>query len=335
MKKIKIAQIGTSRNSHGMMIFESLAKQPDLFEIIGYALPENEREKFPERMKAFEGYKEMTVDEILNNPEIEAVTIETEELYLTKYALMAAEHGKHIHMEKPGSPSFEDFKKLIETVKSNKTAFHIGYMYRYNPVIINLMNEIKNGDLGKIISVDAQMSCLYEADGRQWLDRFPGGMLYFLGCHLIDLIFRIKGKPENIIPLSKATGVDGTTAQDFGMVAFEYKNGVSTAKSSSMETGGFARRQLVVTGSKKTVDIRPLEFYAGGDDPSEQFTEKTEFASKEWGNRGELSRSEVFNRYDAMMESFGKIVLGEKVNPYSYDYELELFEIIMKSCGAM
>ena len=51
MKKIKIAQIGTSHNSHGSSIFNSLKKQSDLFEIVGYALPENEREKFPEEMK--------------------------------------------------------------------------------------------------------------------------------------------------------------------------------------------------------------------------------------------------------------------------------------------
>ena len=39
-----------------------------------------------------------TVDEILKNPEIEAVAVETEEIYLTKYALMVAEAGKHLHI---------------------------------------------------------------------------------------------------------------------------------------------------------------------------------------------------------------------------------------------
>ena len=47
MRKVRIAQIGTSRFSHGLYIFESLKNQPDIFEIAGYALPENERENFP------------------------------------------------------------------------------------------------------------------------------------------------------------------------------------------------------------------------------------------------------------------------------------------------
>ena len=97
MRKVKIAQIGTSQNSHGNDIFNCLKRNSDVFEIVGYALPENEREKFPERMAAFEGYREMTVEEILNDPEIEAVTVETEEIYLTKYAALVATCKKHLH----------------------------------------------------------------------------------------------------------------------------------------------------------------------------------------------------------------------------------------------
>ena len=116
MKKIKVAQIGTSKNSHGNDIWNSITKQKDIFDVVGYAFPENEREKFPDRAKAFDGYNEMTVDEILNNPEIEAVAVETEEIYLTKYALMVANAGKHLHMEKPGSADLADFEKLVETL---------------------------------------------------------------------------------------------------------------------------------------------------------------------------------------------------------------------------
>ena len=54
MKKIKIAQIGTSRNSHGNQIWNSLLKQNDIFEVVGYAFPEEEREKFPARVTVFD-----------------------------------------------------------------------------------------------------------------------------------------------------------------------------------------------------------------------------------------------------------------------------------------
>lgn len=329
MKKIKIAQIGTSQNSHGRSIFNSLKKLRDVFDIVGYALPEGEREKFPNCMPPFDGYPEMTVDEILKRPDIEAVTIETEEIYLTKYAMLAAKHNKHIHMEKPGGTVHSQFKALIDEVRKNKLVFHTGYMYRYNPYVKELMQKLKDEELGEIISVETQMNCIHPYTVRQWLSNFPGGIMFFLGCHLVDLIMQIQGKPENIIPLNTCTGVDGVTAQDFGMAVFEYKNGKSFAKVNAAEHGGYSRRQLVVTGTKKTVEIKPLELY----EHDGMFTRKTEYMSSDWNDTGKTERCDTFDRYDNMMKCFGEYISGKKENPWSYDYELELYETVLKACG--
>ena len=84
MKKIKIAQIGISKNGHGLAIFKSLTRLSKEFEIAGYALVEGEREKFAEQLACFDGYKELSLEEVLKDPTIEAVTVETEEIHLTK-----------------------------------------------------------------------------------------------------------------------------------------------------------------------------------------------------------------------------------------------------------
>lgn len=55
--------------------------------------------------------------------------------------------------------------------------------------------------------------------------------------------------------------------------------------------------------------------------------------SKDWHNSGLTGKSRTFDRYDTMMCSFGEYVRGEKGNPWSYAYELELYEIILKACG--
>ena len=298
MKKIRIAQIGTSLNSHGSHIFKSLKTHSEIFEIAGYALPENEREKFPERMSVFEGYKELTVDEILNDSTIDAVAIETEEVYLTKYAIRAAQHKKHIHMEKPGGTDLAEFEKLVEVVKENNLVFHLGYMYRYNPYVIELKKQIKNGELGDIISVEAQMNCDHPKELRQWLENFKGGMMFFLGCHLIDLIYSIQGKPQKIMPMNKCSNLDIVGAEDFGMVAFEYENGMSFAKTSAVEIGGFERRQLVVSGTRKTVELKPLEWYVEG---GEIITEKYVRESIDWKSFTSKEVSIPIDRYDSMM----------------------------------
>ena len=330
MRRIRVAQIGTSRYGHGNSIFQAMVKQPDVFEIVGYAMPEHEKEKFPGHMELFLPYPELTLEQVLNDPAIEAVTVETEEIYLTKYALMAAEHGKHIQMEKPGGESLEMFERLIETVRRAGKIFHTGYMYRYNPYVLELMEQVKNGELGDIISVEAQMNCYHIKEVRQWLENFPGGMMFFLGSHLIDLIFSIQGTPKKIIPLNMCSGVEGVTSNDFGMVAFEYEKGISFAKTSAVELGGFERRQLVVSGTKKTVELNPLEWYI---EDGRLFTERYVRENSFWFKKAEKERSQICDRYDTMIRSFGEMVLGEKENPWNYDYELALYKTLLKACG--
>lgn len=328
MKKIKVAQIGTSQNSHGSSIWRRLLRHSDLFEVVGYAFPENEREKFPEAVKSFEGYREMTVDEILEDAEIEAVVVETEEIYLTKYALMAAKAGKHIHMEKPGGTDIGEFRKLIEVLKAKKLTFSTGYMYRFNPEVRAALERVKSGELGRIYSVEAHMSCKHTKEVREWLENFPGGMLFFLGCHLIDLVYRIKGEPAEIIPLSCSTGIDGIDTKDFGMAVFRYPDGVSFVKTSDNEPGGVLRRQVVICGEKGTIEIRPIEVAV----PNGQYAVSRECGSTDFWGKWNENQSEVHDRYDAMMRNFAEMVRG-KENPYSYDYELGLYELVLKACG--
>ncbi len=331
MKKIKIAQIGTSKNSHGNQIWKSLLKQSDIFEVVGYAFPEKECERFPKQAEAFEGYREMTVEEILADPDIEAVTVEVEEMYLTKYAIMAANAGKHLHMEKPGGLELADFKKLIEILKSKKLTFSTGYMYRFNPKVIEALEKVKRGDLGEIYCVEAHMDCKHAPDVREWLGNFPGGMMFFLGCHLVDLIYQIQGEPIEIIPLNCSTGIGGVHTEDYGMVVFKYPNGLSFAKTCDMECGGFLRRQLVICGEKGTIEIKPFEASTG----KGQYTVSAECydtSGKNWSKPWEISNSEEYDRYDGMIRNFAEMVRG-KENPYSYDYELALYELVLRSCG--
>lgn len=329
MKKIRVAQIGTSKYSHGNEIFNTMRNNPDVFEIVGYAMPENEKEKFCAKMSPFQNYPEMTVEQIIEDKTIDAVVIETEEIYLTKYALMAARAGKHIHMEKPGGISLSDFEELISIVKSNGTVFHTGYMYRYNPCIKDIMQRVKAGEIGEVISVEAQMSGWRGVEHTSWLSTFPGGMMFYLGCHLIDLVLQIQGMPEKIIPFNKSTGIYDTDAKDYSMAVVEYKSGVSFVKTTQAERGGFARRQLVITGTRGKFEVRPLEISIKY---PLQYTEYTECKSDDWNDVGEHHRSVDYDRYTDMMLSFAQMVAGEKKNPYTYDYELELFRAITRCC---
>ena len=331
MRKIRIAQIGINRNSHASDIFKTIRKLPEAFEVVGYALVEDEEEYFEKKKEAVEGAPRLSLDEILSDPTIEAVTVETDEIHLTRYARLAVAAGKQVHMEKPGSPSLSDFEELIALVKQNGSLLHLGYMYRYNSYISELIEGVKAGRLGKIYSVEAEMNCIHDSETRRWLDAFPGGMTFFLGCHLVDLVLQIQGEPRRVIPFNMVTGRDGVSATDLGFAVLEYENGVSFIKTSASEPGGFLRRQLVVNGERGCVELKPLERYV---EPGLLVTERTEcIGDIGWSIPGEHSVSEPADRYDRMMLAFASMVRGERENPYTPDYELTLFRTLLAACG--
>jgi len=329
MRKIKIAHIGLNTNSHSVDVYKTLLRHSDIFDVVGYALPSGEKERLAHKIPQLAVRPELSLEQILNDPTIEAVTVETDEIYTTKYAIMAAEHGKHIHMEKPGGREIEDFEKLISIVKKTGKIFHTGYMYRYNPLVQQLMKRIKAGELGEIINVEAQMNCYHPPEVRAWLGELPGGMMFFLGCHLVDLVMQIKGVPDNIVPFNRASGLDGVDTIDCGMAVLEYKDGVSFVKTTAIERGGFQRRQLVVTGTKGTVEIKPLERAVDGG----QISKQVYYDSENWHVNGEETVSEVHGRYDSLMTAFAAMVRGEMTNPWSPDYELELYKNVLKCCA--
>lgn len=334
MRRIRIAQIGMNMYSHSGEIFHTLTKFPELFEIVGYTLVEDERETCGDKAERWcKDYRELTLDEILNDPTIEAVTIETDEIHLTKYALLAAEHGKHIHMEKPGGVSERDFNRLVDLAKANGTVFHVGYMYRYNPYIKEAIEAAKRGDFGTIHSVEAHMSRLDPKKTREWFSTFKGGMMFYLGCHLIDLVLQIKGVPTRILPLNCTTGKEGVTTEDYGFAVMEYPEGMSFVKMTGSEVGGSRRRQLVVTGEKRTLEIKPLEASIKGTH-WRMYTEKSEYWLDEEGKTQTLhEKSEEFDRYETMLEAFAAMVRGEKENPYTYEYEKLLHHTVLLCCG--
>ena len=329
MRKIRIAQIGTNRYSHAPEVFISLKTMTDIFDVVGYALVEDERETCQNKMYAFEGYPELSLDEILNDPTIEAVAVETDEIHLLKYAQMAADHGKHIHMEKPGSPSLADFERLINTVKEKKLTFHVGYMYRYNPFIMEAIQEADEGKFGEIFSVEAQMSRHDKPETREWLGSFPGGMMFYLGCHLVDLVIRLRGEPTAIIPYNRSVDPNGIGTEDYAMAVLEYPNGVSFVKTCAKEIGGFGRRQLVINGTEGSVEIKPLEIAQKG--PG--FLLRTQRTRRLPDGSPVHEETPTFGRYDTMLQTFAAIVRGEKDNPYTYDYELSVFRAVLACCG--
>lgn len=335
--KIKVIQIGTLHD-HAIFAFEALHKLSDTFEILGYFEPDTAASKEAMDHPLYSQYPQLTENEIWSlHPD--AIIIETYERDLTKFALMCAERKINIHMDKPGGCDLADFKKLILTVKNNNVIFHTGYMYRYNPALIEAERLIKSGKLGEIYSIEAQMSCTHSKEKRDWLGTLPGGMMFYLGCHLLDIILRFQGKPKNITSYNFSSGFLGAKGEDNTFCLLEYPNGVSFAKTTAIEPAGFNRRQITICGTRGTFEIKPLEDYFDENEISKLCSHVTyAFANDDgtfsWKNSDASTKTfGPFDRYIPMMTAFAEMVRGEKNNPFTPDYEYELYQTVLKACN--
>ena len=329
MKKIKLGQIGIGHN-HGEAKMKAARKFPELFEIVGYA-EENPRwiEKRAE-LAGYEGLPRMSVEEIIEKSD--AVLIESDVWDLTKYTKMCVEAGKHIHMDKPAGGTLEEYKYILDTAKAKNLVFQLGYMYRYNPAVLQCFEHIKNGDLGEIYSINAEMSTFHKPEYKKWLTNFGGGIMYILGCHLVDLIVYILGEPKKITSFVKHTGLDGVDFEDNNLAVLEYDKALARIFVSSVEVNGYGRRQLVVSGSRGTVDICPLER------PIKMTYSDTTIVDHPWSSAyRDVPIEDVPGscRYDEMMKDFYDYVMGIKENPFTYEHEYTVQKVIDEIVGGV
>jgi len=332
MKKLRVIQIGT-RHAHAIGALQALRELNDTFELVAIGEPDEEQRKKILNDPAYKDLYICSAQEAFSIENIDAAIIETDEHDLTKYALMAAKKGLHIQMDKPGGESVEEFKELICEVKSRNLIFQPGYMYRFNPAIVKTVEMVNNGELGEIFSVEAQMSIDNGEGFDAYMSKYKGGITYFLGCQLADVVYKICGNPENIIPLNRSD--NGADCINFGMAAYEYKNGVSFIKTVGNEINGFLRRQIVVTGSLGSVEIKPIEQFLK-DDPSYLVTSMRVLLKKD-AESAHFDHTTVidfpkYKRYDDMFLNFAALIDGKGVKWNSYDEELEVFKLLMKSC---
>lgn len=332
MKKLKVIQIGTEHD-HAAEAFKTLRAREELFDVIGFCMPEDDTNVLYEKRKdVYAGTRLFTLDEALNGG-ADAVVIETSDKLLTKYARTFVDKGIPVQMDKPGSADGDEFDAMIDAAAEKKLPIQLGYMYRFNPEILRLYDRIEKGELGEILYINAEMNCWHKPEKRQWLADYPAGMLYFLGCHLIDVIYKLQGEPLEVVPLSVKSGLDGTDGYDVGFAAFRYAHGTSFARSTAVERGGFKRRQIVVVGSKGTCEINPTEYHAYSNQYKDMLTNTRYVFTTGWGDDAEHVPGEPYHRYDDMFRSFYDIATGKKQNPYSYEYEKGLHRLILKACG--
>lgn len=324
---IKIGQIGIGHN-HGAAKMAAVRKFPDLFEVVGYAEEDEEWIRKRGEYGCYKDLRRLSEDEIIDKSD--AVLIETDVWNLTQTAQKCVNAGKHIHMDKPANGSYEDYKKVIDTARDKNLCVQLGYMYRYNPAVKKCIEAVKSGQLGEIYSINAEMSTFHEKAYKEWLTNFRGGIMYILGSHLVDLIVYLMGKPQKVTSFLKHTGLDGVDFEDNNQAVLEYEKALARINVTSVEVNGWGRRQFVVSGSRGTIEIEPIE------NTTKMWFSNIDIAKDPYEDMKvpvEVKDIPKDCRYDEMITDFYKYIAGIKENPFTYEHEISVHKVLAEVCG--
>jgi predicted dehydrogenase len=322
--KIRIGQIGTG-HAHAAGKMETMRKS-DEFEVVGIVEPEAERRAAAEKSQTYEGVPWMTEEQLLNAPGLQAVAVETTVKDLVPTGARCIAAGKHIHLDKPAGESLPAFKALLDDATHRKLTVQMGYMFRYNPAFVLCFQLLREGALGEVFSIDTAMSKLLGASERQGLLPYRGGSMFELGCHVIDAVVTILGRPDKVTPHRRSVSALGDGWSDNDLAVFDYPRATATVRSAMVEVDGGSRRNFIVCGTKGTFDIHPLELPAARlalDAPYGEF--KKGYQDVKFPKTG--------GRYDSDFADLAKVIRGEKALGFTPEHDLAVQETLLLACG--
>jgi len=323
--KIRVGQIGVA-HAHARGKMAAMRKYPDTFEVIGIVEPDESLRETRGRHAAYQDLKWMTEEELLNYPGLAAVAVETRvrDLVPTAHRCIAAK--KHIHLDKPPGESLQDFKTLLDEATGKDLTVQMGYMLRYNPCFQFAYKWAREGRLGALHTVHAEMSKMVSPGIRKEMDEYRGGSMFELGCHVIDSVVFILGNPTLVSAHTLHTRPAQDTLADNQVAVFDYEGATAFVRSALNEVDGSRRRQFHVMGQTGQIGIHPLE----GHRVQLALTKSVGSYSKGF-HEIELPRST--GRYDGEFLELAKVIRGEKSLAWTPEHDLVAHETMLKACG--
>jgi UDP-N-acetylglucosamine 3-dehydrogenase len=160
-------------------------------------------------------------NELLANPEVEAVSITTMWDQHTAPALTALKAGKHVFLEKPMASTVADCRAIVEAASASDKFFMVGHICRFNPRYAAAKKEIEAGNVGKIVSIYARRN-IPAAVGAQVLNKI--GPIIGDGVHDTDLMLWYTGARIETA-YAQTVDVRGLKHPDIGWTVYRFDSG--------------------------------------------------------------------------------------------------------------
>ena len=211
-KKVKVGIIGTGWIAEAHAV--EYKKMPDV-EVVALAdLIPGKAEKFKATWGLDGARCYLSGHEMLENEELDAVSICTYNRQHAPCAIDALEHGVNVMLEKPFCVTTEEAVEVIRAEKKSGKILSIGFQPRFNPNMRLIKQIVQSGQLGKIYYIQTgggRRRGIPTPFGTTFIEDATAGIgaMADIGCYSLDMVLNALGYPK---PLT----VSGFTTDYFG-----------------------------------------------------------------------------------------------------------------------
>lgn len=135
--------------------------------------------------------------------------------------------GKHVLLEKPMANSKAECLDLIETAERSGQVFMIAYCMRFHPLVLamkKLLDERAYGDVFQV-SIWTEQLTIRPPDHWSHLPSTGGGQLFTHGCHYIDILLWLLGRPLRGTHIGTEFGTPWMSREGTSNVCLEFEGG--------------------------------------------------------------------------------------------------------------
>jgi predicted dehydrogenase len=216
------------------------------------------------------------LDEVLQQPDIDAVVLATPAVAHAAHARHALEAGKHVFVEKPLALNAADADEVVRTAERVQRTLMVGHIMLYHPVVDRMKTMVKSGELGWLLY-------LYAVRVNLGTLRRDENALWSLGPHDVSIVLHLlEGSPQSVS--ARGGAYLQKNIHDVAFLNMRFASGVMAQVQLSWLDPRKERR-LTVVGSRKMLefdDVHPVEklrVYDKGFERPPVFSEFSEFLS--------------------------------------------------------
>ena len=155
----------------------------------------------------FSGKSYATVEELCSDPAVDAVYVATPHQFHARHAVLAAQRGKHLLIEKPMALSLAECAAIIDAAQSAGVHLVVGHSHSFDAPVRHLRSLIDSGVFGAVRMINAinYTDYLYRPRRPEELDTAQGGGAVFnQAAHQADIVRLVGG--GKVTSVRAATG---------------------------------------------------------------------------------------------------------------------------------